>query len=463
MKNSIILRILATAFVVSWLAVLIPSTPALAQPEIALSPSSGSVGTKVTVTGTEFQSFKGTEVSIFFDDVEIDNSPLTVPQSGTFTTDFDVPDDAEPGIAYVKVRTLLGGEAKKSFIVQGPEIELSADEGAVGTMVTVEGQGFYAGGEVDLYYYKDGTRVNVATETASPSGEFTYTGTGFGGERDVTIYFNNIVVARDTANKYGSFEVAFDVPTTASGTYDIEAEDDEDNTDKAEFTVAVGASLSESTGVVGTLLIVSGVGFMAGTSVTITYDDLDVATAISGDNGAFSAAFNVPASVGGNHTITITDGTNTATCIFTMESEAPPTPVLLLPEDNTKAEAETHFDWEDITDPSGVTYTLQVATKDNFAASYIVLEKTGLTDSEYAVIEGEELEPSSKEAPHYWRVKAVDGASNESEWSAVRSFYVGSSFTLPNTVRNVLIGLGVAGAGFFGFWLGRRTAYSRRI
>ena len=512
MKNSRILRILATAFVVSWLAVLIPSTPALAQPEIALSPSSGSVGTKVTVTGAEFQSFKGTEVSIFFDDVEIDNSPLTVPQSGTFTTDFDVPDDAEPGIAYVKVRTLLGGEAKKSFIVQGPEIELSADEGAVGTMVTVEGQGFYAGGEVDLYYYKDGARVNVATETAGPTGEFTYTfavpdstagnhkikgedaldnsaearfevipaitlssssraigdeltvsGTGFGGESDVTIYFNNIVVARDTANKYGSFEVAFDVPTTASGTYDIEAEDDEDNTDKAEFTVAAGASLSESTGVVGTLLIVSGVGFMAGTSVTITYDDLDVATAISGDNGAFSAAFNVPASVGGNHTITITDGTNTATCIFTMESEAPPTPALLLPEDNTKAEAEAHFDWEDITDPSGVTYTLQVATKDNFAASYIVLEKTGLTDSECTVIEGEELEPSSKESPHYWRVKAVDGASNESEWSAVRSFYVGSSFTLPNTVRNVLIGLGVAGAGFFGFWLGRRTAYSRRI
>ena len=141
--------------------------------------------------------------------------------------------------------------------------------------------------------------------------------------------------------------------------------------------------------------------------------------------------------------------------------EAPPTPVLLLPEDNTKAEAEAHFDWEDITDPSGVTYTLQVATKDNFAASYIVLEKTGLTDSEYAVIEGEELEPSSKEAPHYWRVKAVDGASNESEWSAVRSFYVGSSFTLPNTARNVLIGLGVAGAGFFGFWLEHGNASTR--
>lgn len=512
MKNSRILRILATAFVLSLLAVLIPATPVMAQPEITLSPSSGSVGTRVTVTGTEFQSFKGTEVSIFFDNVEIDNSPLTVPQSGTFTTDFDVPDDAEPGMAYVKVRTLLGGEARESFIVRKPEIELSSDEGAVGTMVTVEGQGFCAGGEVDLYYYKDGSRVNVATETASPTGEFTYTfpipdsaagkhrikgedtldnsaearfevtpaitlssssgaigdglavsGTGFGSERDVTIYFNNIMVAGDTANKYGSFEAAFNVPTLQSGTYDIEAEDDEDNTDKAKFTVTAGASLSESTGFVGTLLIVNGVGFKAGTPVAITYDDLEVATAISGDNGVFSAAFNVPASSGGSHIVTITDGTNTATCIFTMESEAPPVPVLLLPEDNSKAEAEAHFDWEDITDPSGVTYTLQVATKDNFAASYIVLEKEGLTDSEYAIIEGEELEPSSKESPHYWRVKAVDGASNESEWSAVSSFYVGSSFTLPNTVRNVLIGLGVAGAGFFGFWLGRRTAYSRRI
>jgi len=57
-------------------------------------------------------------------------------------------------------------------------------------------------------------------------------------------------------------------------------------------------------------------------------------------------------------------------------------PVLLLPENDSKAEAITHFDWEEVTDPSGVTYTLQVATSPGFTPSSIVLDKDGLTDSD---------------------------------------------------------------------------------
>ena len=512
MKTGRILRILAVAVILTLAMVLIPATPALALPEITLSPTFGSAGTRVTITGIGFESFKGTDISIFFDNIEIANSPLTISGSGTFTTDFEIPDDTETGMTYVRVRTILGGEARKSFIVEEPEIRLDTSEGAVGTMVAIEGKGFYAGGTVDLYYYRNGSRVNVGDRVAGPTGEFTYTlaipdssagehkikgedtldnsaevsfevipaitvspssgaiggeltvsGTGFGGESDVTIYFNNIMMAEDTANKYGSFEVTFNVPTLESGTYGIEADDDEDNRAEATFTVAVGASLDPAAGFAGIPVIVSGVGFKAGTFVTITYDGLEVATAIPGSNGDFSATFIVPDSTGGNHVITITDGTNTATVFFAMETEAPLASVLLLPEDDTKTGAAANFDWEDVTDPSGVTYTLQVATRDNFAASYLVLEKAGLIASEYAIAEEEELEPSSKEAPHYWRVKAVDGASNEGEWSDVSSFYVGSSFTLPDTVRKVLIGLAIAGAGFLGFWMGRRTAYSRRV
>ena len=107
-------RILAIAVVLGILPVLIPATPALAQPDITLSPSSGSVGTKVTVTGTNFESFVDTEIHIFFDNTEIENSPLTVPEGGTFIVDFNVPVDAGPGIAYVKVKTMLGGEAATS-------------------------------------------------------------------------------------------------------------------------------------------------------------------------------------------------------------------------------------------------------------------------------------------------------------------------------------------------------------
>jgi hypothetical protein len=138
-------------------------------------------------------------------------------------------------------------------------------------------------------------------------------------------------------------------------------------------------------------------------------------------------------------------------------------PQLLLPEEDSKSPAAVEFDWEDVEDDSGVSYVLQVATKGNFAASALVLEKVDLEDSEYDITEeAEELGPNSKESPYYWRVKAVDGAANESDWSEVGSFYVGSSFTIPETARKVLIGVAIFGAGFFGFWLGRRTAYARR-
>ncbi len=511
MKTIGILRIFALALALSLPFVLIPATPALALPEITLSPSSGSVGTRVTVSGTGFESFAGTDINIFFDGVEIAASPLTMPENGTFTASFEVPDDTEPGTAYVKVSTLIGGEVRKSFVVAESEIELDIDMGAVGTMVTIEGRGFYAGGAIDFYYYRDGSRVSVGDEVAGGTGEFAYSfsipnstagrhkikvedvldnsaeanfevmpaitvspssgaigdeltvsGAGFSGNSDVTVYFSNIMVAEGSANKYGSFEASFSVPTIQSGAYDIEAEDDEENKAKVAFTVAAGASLNPAAGFVGAPVTVSGVGFKAGALVTIAYDDEEVATAIAGSNSTFSVSFIVPPSNGGNHNVTITDGTNTATCIFTMETNPPPAPVLLIPEDNTRAEAMASFDWDDVTDESGVTYTLQVAIKDSFAASHIVLEKVGLSDSEHTIAEDEKLEPSSKESPHYWRVKAVDKAANESEWSDVGPFYVGSRFILSETVKRVLIGLGIAGAGFLGFWLGRRTAYARR-
>jgi hypothetical protein len=144
-----------------------------------------------------------------------------------------------------------------------------------------------------------------------------------------------------------------------------------------------------------------------------------------------------------------------------MESEAPPAPRLKLPEEGDRAEAQTQFDWESVTDDSlPVTYTLQVATNEDFTADSIVLEKEDLTNSDYTLTKEEEkLKPRTKETPYYWRVKAIDGAFNESQWSALGSFYVGSRFVMPRGAIYALIAIGV---GFLAFWLGRRTAYSKK-
>ena len=98
-----------------------------------------------------------------------------------------------------------------------------------------------------------------------------------------------------------------------------------------------------------------------------------------------------------------------------MEATPPKIPEPLKPEMKLKAKARTYFDWEDVLDDSGVTYNLQVATKDDFAPANIVFEKTGLTKSEYTLTVDEKLTTTSKEVPYYWRVKAVDGAANQSQ------------------------------------------------
>ena len=224
------------------------------------------------------------------------------------------------------------------------------------------------------------------------------------------------------------------------------------------FTIAATASLSQTAGNVGTIIMVSGTSFKVDGTVTIKYDDSEVAKAITNDIGAFSVAFNVPASTSGKHTITATDGANTIPLNFTMESKPPPAPILTLPQEANKVEAETLFDWDDVDDPSGVTYTLQIASDEDFDS--IVLEKPGLTKSQYTLTPAEALESTEKDAPYYWRVRATDGASNEGEWTDSGQFYVGFAFDMPSWVLYALIGLGGLLLLALGYWMGRRTAYN---
>jgi hypothetical protein len=290
-------------------------------------------------------------------------------------------------------------------------------------------------------------------------------GTGFDSNSDITIYLDGDDVATDETDRDGSFEVTFDVPAVASDTYDVEAYDEDDNSAWVEFTItAAVVNLSPATGHVDTEVTVSGAGYIAGTPLTIKYDDTEVATATAQTDGSFSATFKVPSSKYGERSVTISDGTTAKQFTFTMESEAPPIPQPLLPEMGVKAKQPVQFDWEDVTDDSlPVTYSLQIASRNDFAANSIVLEKTGLTESEYTLTEAEQLEPVSKEEPYYWIIKAVDGASNESQWTGAGEFYAGAAGIgfggMPTWIIYLLLGVGAVVIGIIGFWLGRRTAY----
>ncbi|MBI4304275.1 MAG: hypothetical protein HY665_08080, partial [Chloroflexi bacterium] len=67
--------------------------------------------------------------------------------------------------------------------------------------------------------------------------------------------------------------------------------------------------------------------------------------------------------------------------------------------------------WSSITDPSGVTFVLQIDTTPHFTQP--ILEKAGILGNQYTLVAADAL-PRDE---YYWRIKAVDGASNEGVWS----------------------------------------------
>jgi len=404
---------------------------------IELDTGEGPVGTEVEITGVDFADREDITVKYDGEEADIVGGDEETDHHGEFQCSIIVPESIA-GDHTITVSDVTGSEASATFTVEA-EVAISPTAGAAGDEVTVTGTGF--GGEKGVAITLDGEGVVTSPSSIETDG-------------------------------YGNFTASFEVPDVAGATYDVEVEDDDGNKDEAEFTESIATEVSislatsqASPGHVGMNITISGVGFEADSQITITYatEPIVVATTISDEDGAFSATFKVPQSEPGEHIITANGGTNTLAVTFIMESEAPPTPELLLPEllpeEASRAEAETYFYWEDVTDDSlPVTYTLQVATDEDFTSASIVLAQEGLTDSEYAIAEEEKLEPRKKGTPYYWRVKATDSASNESEWSAPGSFYIGGFFW-PSWIIHLWWGLGALGAGFLGFWLSKRTAY----
>lgn len=491
-----------SSLVILLLLIVVPATPVMAAPTIVLSPTSGGVGTKVTVTGTNFTSYAGDNLSIFFNETEISSSPVTVPGTGDFKVTFNIPASSQ-GTALVTVKGTLGSIlAKASFNIQPTEITLKPVKGTVGTVVAVQAKGFTAGKAITLYLDTE----KLTTETASDTGECNFNltipestagkhkliaegsegnlaetefdiipsitvkptsaaagdtisikGTGFGYKTEVSIDFETAEIGRAVTNKNGSFDSTFKIPALKSHTYEINAEDEDGNTAQTEFTITAGASISPNTGAVGMELTVKGIGFTGG-NITIKYDALQVATATTDNAGAFTAKFNIPVSTKGNHMVTASDGVNTKQIAFAVESEPPQVPEPLLPKSGDKVKSPVSFDWKDVTDPSlPVTYQIQVALDNNFSST--ILEKKDITESDYILSKEERLQPNKEKLPYYWRVRAVDGASNESEWSAPKPFFVSSSLGLPGWLVYTLVGVGALVAGYLLFRLGRRTAY----
>ncbi len=403
---------------------------------ISVSPTSGAAGSQISISGNNFPTgtiaitFNGTSAPI--------TGGTTQTSGGAFASFITVPSSASTG-THTITATAGGISVNTYFTVTGtaptPTLNpLSATSGVVGSSITVSGSDF-------------------------PDG-------------NIAISFNGTVLSPQsgsTQTSNGNFSSIITIPSDATaGTHTITVTVGS-TTKSTSFTVTPGTTPPPSNAVlnidqsghnIGATIGISGAGFNPNTNITIKYDDKQITTITSSTQGTFITTFNAPASEAGDHVITVTDGTNSADATFTVESTAPKVPTPLKPELGAKIKSPMIFDWDEVTDESQpVTYQLQIATDKSFGLGSVVLDKTSIEGSSYTLSEIEEDKLTTQETPYYWRIKAVDAASNESEWTGAGGFYVAGPFKFPTWAIYVAAIGGAIVFFLLGLWVGRRTAF----
>ena len=186
-----------------------------------------------------------------------------------------------------------------------------------------------------------------------------------------------------------------------------------------------------------------GQGFPAEAGGRLTFDGKSTnSTIITNDVGSFTREFTIPAATTGEHEVTVSTEYPMASASAKLEVLPPATSANNTPDADASAKdtgTQAHvitdnkpppkpgpltpmghrfgllgnqlvsFSWSEVSDPSGITYTLEVADNYEFLPTKPIIKRTGLTETSCAL----NIAPGT----YYWRVKAVDGADNESEWS----------------------------------------------
>jgi hypothetical protein len=278
----------ATAAVLLMLVLTLLSTPALAAPNIVLSPTSGTVGTQVTVDGKNFNSYAGDQVHIYFVNTEVGGSPITVPGNGEFSHTFLVPDDAMPGTALVTVKDQDGNQlAKTEFVIPKASITLDKGGGVVGTTITINGKGFRADQTVS-FVYTDHNNIDLGSVPASPVGECSY---------------------------------VFNIPESAGKEHKIIATDTASNTAQATLSVIPTITLDPVSGAIGETVKATGTGFGYKSRFTIDFEESQVKADKTDEKGSFDLSFKVPDLPLQTYNVTISDAEgNSAVIAFTISA-----------------------------------------------------------------------------------------------------------------------------------------------
>ena len=511
---------LLVVLVLCLVAIVLPAAPAqAADTYITLSPDHGVPGEEVTVRGHNLTADEWVDIYYYLNGDREWLDDVETAGDGDFRVTFIVP-ESYTGDHDVRVYRGTNLQAMKDFTVE-PGLTIDPEEGPVGTTVTVEGLGFAEDEEdIELRYYLNGDHeviedditadedgswevsfqippstqgyhkldargaesrlyeveddifevtpgITIDESSGSVGDNITMTGSGFeADERDITILFDEEAVATEIrADDMGYWEDSFEVPEMPTGTYSVTAEGEQthkEDISELNFEIEPGIVFSPDEGHVGMNLTVAGRGFAANEDVDIIYEGSQVATARTNAKGSFDVSFLVPESKHGGRPVTAEDDAeNEATAIFTMESDPPDTPDLISPPDGDRVgfigKVRPNFEWDEVSDASGVYYSLQLAASANVTDTGFVdplVSKEGLVGTNYTLDDTEALPPGT----YYWIVQAVDGADNESGWSGIYSFRAGLLPLWAFIVIIVAVAGGIGAAVYF-FVIKKRIYY----
>ncbi len=367
-------------------------------PQISITPTSGWVGTVISIAGTGFSSAE-TNITVTYDGLAAKtgiNSDIT----GSWQSSFSIFTSAKGSHkidAYGAV-TPEADVAEVTFIVS-PAIRLGLVSGHLGGAIRA-GDSLWVSG--------------VGFETNEAGIQVTFDGT--------------LVISGLIADARGSWSAQLAVPPSTSGEHTVDASGNTTKgADVADATIVISPQIeiNPTSGAVGDDIVITGTGFAGSQLITISYDGSHVSTDSATDaKGSFTASFSIPKSQAGDHTVTIADATTSVVSTsLSVESTPPPTPRLISPEASSRTgfvgKTTITFDWSDVEDPSGVCYLLEISPSADFSGA--VVRRENLTHTEYTLTEEEAL----AKGEYYWRVKAIDGAENESDWTNGQLFKTG--------------------------------------
>jgi len=271
MKSRIIFAISALVMLLYPFAFSVFSTSSVYAASITLDPSSGTVGTLISVSG---EGFSGSFATIHWDN-QIIAKDVPISESGKLNHALEVP------LTYKGEHTILisddsnwtASTASIAFTVL-PHIRIFPRMGQAWTITTIIGNGF-ASDEKGIIITWDGSTTSNAPIRA---------------------------------DRLGKWSTHFNIPSAEKGDHFIGAFGNITESPEVvpvSFILTPLIKVKPLSGPVGTEITIDGIGFrISEDGITITYDNEMIKyNLVSGTDGSWSTTLNIPPSTQGHHTI----------------------------------------------------------------------------------------------------------------------------------------------------------------